>query len=862
MDEETVLARPGQRQRNRMRGLNVYTDIPPQLDPMGTFLHDLRTAVRGWRRRPGLALMAVLTLALGVGANAAIFSVLYAALLRALPFPEPERLMDVSLVAPGREGEPSRDDIVWSFPKAQTFMAEQRVFSQVALYGGIPMTLGFDDGAERVPGETVTGKYFTTLGLRPLLGRDFDSAEDREPAAPRAAILSYGLWQRRFGGDRSVLGRSIQVDGLPAVVIGIMPPRVYGLTGQSEVWINLAALDADELNQRWSHTWNMVARLARGVTPERAVAEVAVLGARVDAVHPPPPMAGPAAARWGATARPLDATRIDPAIGRSLIVLEVAVGLVLLIACANLANLFLTRAAERRREVAVRLAIGAGRRHLVRQFLTESGLLAVLAGLAGVGISWLAIAGLSRLLAGLSEALGGRLEGLTVVGLTSVRLDGTVLLFTLGVTVLTAMLVGILPAARATNPDLTESLKEGGLHGVAGHRRLGLRDGLVIAEVSLAVVLLAGAGLMLRTMAGLLGIDAGFEPARVLSVRTAIPSARYQPDSAVGFYGRLVERAAVLPGVEAAALGNCPPLAGGCNGTVFWYRDRTNPPEGSEPPVGVHHVSPDYFRTLGVPVLRGRAFTPADRRGAPKVVMINASAAAKFFPNEDPVGKPIAVGQGGFHDRAEIVGVVDDIRFGSVEEAPQPDVFIPYLQAPRPGALLYLRTTGRPEAVVSLVRGLIRELDPLLPVYDVRTMEDRVQLATARPRMTTWLLGAFAAAALLLAAVGVYGVIAYDVTRRTREIGVRMALGARPVSVLGLVYRRGLTLTLAGLAIGLAAALGVTRLLRSLLYGVEPADPATYAAVMVVLLTAAVAAIWLPARRATRVDPMEAIRAE
>lgn len=831
---------------------------------MHTLLHDLRVAVRGLRRRPGLAALAVLTLALGVGANAAIFSLLYAALLRQLPFHEPGRLMRVTMITPGREGEPSRDDMVWSFPKARTFLEEQQIYSHVALYRSRPFSLGLAEGTERIQGEEVTGRYLATLGLVPLIGRDFDASEDRVPGASRVAILSHGFWLRRFGGEHAVIGRTIHVDGLPAVVIGVMDRGFRGLSGQSEVWINAAAGDQSDLSQRWSHSWDMVARLAPDVTPARAVAEVSVLGARVEAAHPEPNHFGAvgSGAKWGATARPLDATRMDPAIGRSLVVLEVAVGLVLLIACANLANLFLTRAASRKREIAVRMAVGAGRRHLVRQLLTESALVAFLGGVAGLGVSVIGVRGLSGLLAGLSDAIGSRLGGLSVIGLTNVRLDGTVVLFTLGVTALTALMVGLLPALRASRPDLTEALKEGGLQGVAGQRGVGLRDGLVVAELTLAVVLLAGAGLMIRSLSALLAIDAGIDPSGVLSVRTAIPSPSYHPDSAVGFYAELMDRAASLPGVEAAALGNCPPLAGGCNGTVLWHRDRENPPAGSEPLVGVHHVSPDYFRVLGVPLVQGRVFSGADRRGGPKVVVINQTAARQFFPNEDPIGKPIAVGQGGFHDRAEIVGVVGDMRFGTIEQTPRPDVFIPYLQAPRAGALLYLRTAGSPEGLVGAVRGLIRELNPDLPVYDVRTMDERVGLATVRPRLTAWVLAIFAAAALLLAAVGVYGVIAWDVSQRTREIGVRMALGARPAEVLRMVFRRGLGLILAGLASGVVAALGATRLLRSLLYGVEPADPATFGAIVLVLGSAAAAAIWLPARRATRVDPVEAIRAE
>ncbi len=827
---------------------------------MHTVLHDLRVAIRGLRRRPGLALLAVLTLALGVGANAAIFSVLYAALLRKLPFDDPERLVSLSLVTPGREGVPPRDDMVWSFPKAQTFMAAQSSFSHTALYRGSPVTLGLADGAERVQAEEATGRYLATLGVTLEEGRDFAAEEDRAPGAPRVALLSHDLWLRRFGGDQSVVGGTIQVDGVPAVVIGVLPAGFRGLTGNAEVWFNAAANDADEVSQQWSHSWDMVARLAPRATFDAALAEVRVMGQRVDAAHPEPERAG--GGTWGATARPLDATRIDPVLGRTLVVLEVAVGLVLLIACANLANLFLTRAASRKREIAVRRAVGAARGHLVRHLLTESALVSVLGGVVGIGVAWLGIRAVAGSLAALSSAIGGQLGGLTVVGLSGVRLDGAVLLFCLAVTGLTALLVGLLPAVRATDPDLTEALREGGLQGGTSRRWLSVRDGLVVVELTLAVVLLAGAGLMIRSLAGLLAIDAGIQSRGVLTVRTTITAARFSVDSSVGFFMELADRAAQLPGVESAAIGNCPPLNGGCNGTVFWYRDRPNAEPGTEPLIGVHHVSPDYFRTLGVPIVRGRVFAASDVRGGPKVLVINQAAAEKFYPSEDPIGKPAAVGQGGFHDRAEIVGVVGNIRFGTVDQAPVPDAFIPYFQAPRPGAMLYLRTRMPPLSLAPAVRTLMAELHPGLPVYDIRTMDDRVGLATVRPRVTTFVLAGFAAAALLLAAIGVYGVIANDVAQRTREIGVRMALGARPAAVLGMVFRRGIVLLGLGLGGGVVVALGATRLLRALLYGVEPADPATFAAIAGVLALAGLAAIWLPARLATRVDPVEAIRAE
>lgn len=824
------------------------------------FPFPVRLAVRSLRRRPGFTLLAILILALGIGANGAVFSVMHAMLLRPLPFAKPDQLVDLTLTIPARRGEPARDDMVWSYPKYQTLAGTQRSFGLLATYRGGTGTLQTGEDAVRLPTEDVGGAYFSVLGVAPILGRAFSPDEDLPPAAERVVVLGHSTWQSHFGGDPGIIGRSIRLGGAPATIIGVAPPGFRGLSGLAELWINTASLGSEELEQRWSHSHNVVARLAPGVAFSQALAEVQLLGPRIDAAHPSPIPDGGA---MGATARPLAAIRTDPTIGRTVVVLAVAVGLVLIIACVNLTNLLLARALGRQRELAVCLAVGARRSHLVQTLLAEGVLLGLAGGVVGVLLTWLGVRGLGSLWAGMSGAVGGGLTGLTAVGFSGIGIAPMVLLFLLGVSILTAVLVGLLPALRASRPELTQAL-----HGAAGAasvagRRFTIRDALVTAQLALAVTLLVGAGLMIRSMGNLMATDAGVDPTQVASARIAISPDSYQPDSAVGFYAELLERVRALPGVTTAALGNCPPLNGGCNGTVIWFRDRPAVPEGQEPSVGVHMVSPGWFQTLGVTMLRGRDFSEADRRGGPHVVVVNETAARTFWPNEDPLGKPIAVGQGGFHvGSAEIIGIVSDVRFGTLEEAPLPDVFIPYLQAPRAAAMLYVRTTGRPDAILPSLRALIRELDPTMPVYDVRTLSDRLALATFRPRYTTWVLGGFAAAALALAAVGIYALLAYEVAQRRKEIGIRMALGAGAGSVVGGILRRGLGLAGAGIVVGVPLAMMLTKFLGALLFGVTPGDPATYAAITVLLAAVAALATLLPARSATRVNPMESIRTE
>ena len=829
---------------------------------LGTFdalLADLRFALRTFRRTPGFTAAAVLTLALGVGANTAIFSAVHAMLLRPLPFHEPERLMKVSLTSPAAGPEPANDDRIWSYPKFAVFRDAQRVFSELALYTEWSFTVTGGDEPELAVGERAGAGYLRALGVRPVLGRNFLPEEDRHPGAPRIVLLGDALWKRRFGGDSAVLGRAMTIDGEPYTVVGVLPVGFRGLSGRAELWLPMMAQSAEALGEAWGHSYTLVARRAPGVSVERATEEVRRLGAVVWEAYPHPE--DPTAAPWGAVARPLDATRVDPRVRRSLLVLSGAVGLVLLIACANVANLFLVRAMGRRREIAVRLAVGAGRGRLVRQLVTESVALAALGGAAGLGVAWWGV----KLLAALGP--GGpmrtqQLSGLGAVTFAPIELDLAAFVFAAAVTLATGVAFGLVPALQSTRPSLNEALAEGGASPRRGGRVLSGRALLAAAEVALAAVLLAGSGLMLRSLERLTSVEPGFDAAGVLTMRLARPIGMAR-DSLPGFHDRVLERVAALPGVVGVALGDCPPVNGGCNGTVLARRDRPTPAPGAEPPVGVHWATPGWFSVLHVPLRRGRLFTSADRQGARKAVIVSESAARAFWPDEDPIGRPVSVGQGGFwDDTAYVVGVVGDVRFETVEAAPKPDVYLPLAQSPNARMMLFVRTAGGdPMAVAGAVRGVLRELAPESPVHDVKTMAARLADSTAATRFSAVLLTLFGVLALGLATVGTYGVIAYAAAQRTQEIGIRMALGAGRGDVARLVVRQGAAIALLGGGIGLAGALAATRVLRSLLYGVEPADPVTFTGLVALLALAVVAANWIPARRAARIDPAAALRA-
>ena len=818
---------------------------------------DIQYAVRGLRQRPGFTAIAVLTLAVGIGANTAIFSAVNALLLRPLPFPEPDRLMSISLVSPGDASSSPRDDLPWSWPMFNSFRRGQSAFQQVAIYSDQQFNLA-DGEPERVPGSEVTAAFLSTLGLTPALGSDFPAEFDAGPGGPRQVILSDPLWKRRYNADPEIIGRNITIDGEPYEVIAVAPKGFTGLSGVTGLMVPLTRGSADNLNQPWSLNYSLIGRLRPGVSPEQGRAEVELLASRVFEENP---STSQNAGAWKTTARSLDGTRTAPVLRQSLWILFAAVGFVLLIACVNLANLLLGRAAARRREIAIRLAIGAGRGRLVRLLMTESLMLALLGGAASVVVAWWG----THLLQTMNPDVALRIQnlsGLGVAGFASIKLDVVALGFTFLVAIVTGLLFGLVPALQATRPALNDALKGAGaeLTDAGHHRGVTSRRSLIVAEVALAVVLLAGSGLMIRSLAKLLSINPGFEASNVLTLR--LNPTGMARDSVPSFYTEMISRLEAIPGVERAAVGDCPPLNGGCNGTVITFPDRAPTPLDQSPGIGIHTMTPSWFETMQVPLLAGRLFTEADRLGTPKVLLISESAAKQFWPNQNPIGKRAAVYQGGFDTGAEIIGVVGDVRFNTIDSLPVADAYISSFQSPRPRMMIFLKTAGDPNSVAGPARQALQEMVPDFPIYDIQTMASRVAVASAHARFSATLLGIFAAIALALAVIGIYGVMTFTVSQRTREIGIRMALGADRGKVIRMVVGEGAVLAGIGVAIGVALALGLTRVLGAFLYDVKPSDPITYIGLVVLLGGTALAAAWIPARRAARVDPAGVLKGE
>ena len=833
---------------------------------MSTLIQDVRYAIRTLLKSPAFTLVCILTLAIGIGANTAIFSVINATFLKELPFREPDRLVLASLEIGGVRGE-RVDTLPWSYPKFRTFLETQRSFAGVAGFNDENVNLTGSGEPERLRMEAVSASYFPTLGVPALLGRTFLAEEDSTPGTHPVAILSHALWQRRFGGDSSVLGRTLTLNKVPFTVVGVAPAPFEGLSGSIDVWVPMMMVPTltypEALEERWSHWFEVVARLAPDRSLEQARADVAMAGDVVHRAHRAP--FDESGSRGSAFIAPLREARSDPMIRRSIGVLLGAVGFVLLIACANVANLLIARAAGRQREIGIRLALGAGRVRLVRQLLTESMLLAIAGGLGGVLLALWTTDLLSALRPERTATWG--IRSTELLDLSSLAVDARVLAFAFGLALVTGLLFGLLPAIGTSRPSLTDALKEG-LSGrsrsLGSGGRLTGRGALVAAEVAMALVLLIGAGLLLRSFALRQGVDMGFDPRNVLTLRMNPADGDYTRETAPQMHQRVIERLAALPGVVAVSVDKCTPLSNACNGSVVTrVDDKDFGLTATDAMIGVHFIGPDHLRVLGVPLLRGRAFTLQDRQGSPRVVLINEAAARKWWPGEDPVGRRISIGIGYFRDStAEVVGVIGNVSYGAIESTPEPAAFIPNLQYSSPNTFVLIRTEGDPAGIVSAVRREVLAVDPDLPVFGIRTMEERVSDALSRARFGSMLLAVFAAIALVLAAVGVYGVMAYAVTQRTHEMGVRMALGAERRDVLRLVLRQGAWLAALGIATGLVAAVALTRVLSSLLYGVSPTDLPTFAAISLALGAAALLATYVPARRATRVDPMQALRGE
>jgi predicted permease len=665
-------------------------------------------------------------------------------------------------------------------------------------------------------------------------------------------VLGDGVWKRRFGSDSGIVGRSIVVAQKPYTVVGVLAPGFAGLSGTAEIWLPSMAAGAEDLGLRRGFAWHVVGRLRPGVTVAQARGAVAALGARIDEADPVD-----ASSRWSAAARTLDETRADSVIRRSVLLLLGAAVLVLLIACVNIASVSIAQGAGRRREIAIRLAVGATRGRLVRQLLTESVLLALAGGVVGLAVAVMGV----RLLESVNLASGATpfrdISGLTLISLDSIRIDGAVLVFMLGASVATGLLFGVLPALQATRREVCQDLRSTPQYRAGRSRVLGPRNMLVVAEIALSLVLLVSAGLLLNSLAPRLAIEPGTVTSKVLTFRLML-SDQVNPAHRVARLEELESRLAGLAGVTAAGLADCPPVGGRCGTTALWFRDRPNQIDAK---VGRHVVSAGYFDTMKIPLQRCRLFTPADRLDATKVAIVSATAARTLWPGEDPIGKPVALGMNGFGDRVEVIGVVGDVRYGAIEEPPRADVYVSFRQAPgNTGG--FVRTVGDPRAVIGAVRLAVRAVDPLAPIYEMATMRERVRMATLAASFSTGVLGIFAGIALALAAVGVYGVLSQAVGARTREIGVRMALGAQPADIIWLVLARGLALALTGVALGHGGAAVASRSLKSFLYEVAPYDAVTYAALSATLTMVGLAAAYLPARRATRVNPVVTLRAE
>jgi predicted permease len=812
-------------------------------------LHDFRFALRSLLRNPGFTVVSVLTLALGIGANSSIFTLINGTILKQLPYRDPQRLMLLRLTTTDG-GEMS--DMPWSYPKFRTLHQVNRDFEQLAGFNAEDMNLTGGAGPERVRVETVSATYFPILGVQAVRGRTFTADEDAVPKRNPVALIGYGLWQRRFAGANSAVGSKIIINDVPLTVVGVLPAGFEGLSGRVDVWAPMMMVPAlsypEALDERWSHWFDVIGRLRDGVTPEKAAAGIKIAGKQVADAHPAPHDN----VQWSASVISLRDARSDPFVRKSLLVLLGAVGFVLLIACANVANLLLARAASRRREIAIRLAIGAHRWRLIRQFLAESIVLALGGGLAALLLTSLTAQAVRAIRPERTASWG--IHGTELFDLGSIGIDWRVFFFTLALSVVTGVLFGLVPALGASRPEVSQ------LRAVRANGRMLLAAG----EICLALMLLVGAGLMLRSFARMVSVETGFDMRSVVTFRIDPSPNKYNRSTAPDLHRRIGERLAALPGVESVAFDKCTPLSAACNESVVMRVDGLVLPDGSQSPIGVHFVNPDYFRTLKIPLLRGRGFTLRDRGDAPKTILVNRTAAEQWWPGQNPVGRMMAVGVGYFRDQqAEVIGVVGDVRYGRVEEPVAPAIYIPDYQYTAPHSLVFVRTSRAATGpLLNEIRRAILDVDPDLPLFEAKTMSERAADATSKTRFAAALLAVFAGLALVLALIGIYGVMSYVVRQRTREIGVRMAVGASSRDVLRNVLGQALTVTVAGVLAGVAGALVLVRVLQTLLYEVSPRDTGTFVLAPLLLVVAGLVASYIPARRASLVDPMKALRHE
>jgi putative ABC transport system permease protein len=823
---------------------------------MSQILQDLSLALRNLRKQPALAVAAILTLALGIGVNAAIFSIVDAALLTPPPFREPGRVVILWGYNPEFAKKVGMgDELPASNPNLDDLRQASRSFERFGLVQANRLVLTGQGDPEQLGAVVVLGDFFKTLGTQAVLGRTLD-LDDDAPGDPKVAVLSYALWQRKFGADPRAVGRVVNLGSHPVTVVGVLPPRFnfprggadvppqFGFSPDPDLWVPYGATLAAR-QDRTTRSNVMVGRLRPGVELAQAQAEIDTIAQRLARAFPDTDQG------WGFRLVPI----VDQLLGSirpALLVLWAAVGLVLLIACANVANLLLARAASRQKEIAVRMAMGAGRRRLIGQLLAESAVFAVLGGILGIALAAAAL----RTFAGYVPA------GLVDAG--GFSLDARAVAFTGALCIAATVLAGLVPALQMSRPDVAGTLREGTRAGAgtAGSHRT--RSALLVAEVAVAVLLLIGAGLLLRSFARLLSVDPGFRPRGVLAFELGLSRAAYPPAMRLPFYQRVVEGARALPGVAAAAMISELPMGGTETVTGITIEGQPKPKPGQAPTLPVRRVSPGYFELMGIRLLRGRLFAEADRMGTLPVAVIDDTMARTFWPGQDPLGKRIR--EGGGDTWYTVVGVVRDLHESGLQDEVHPELYQLTSQVP-PDSVSFmmrivLRTAGDPRSLAAGVQDVVHHVDPNQPVSRVRTMEQVVGNTLAKPRFSLLLLGLFAALALVLSMVGIYGVTAYSVSQRRRELGLRMALGAQRQGIVGMVVRNTATLAGIGIVLGIAAAVALTRLLASLLFGVGAIDPMTFAAVALGLLLIAVSAAWLPARRAARVDPMVALRNE
>jgi putative ABC transport system permease protein len=801
---------------------------------MQTLWQDLRYGVRMLLKQKGVTAIAVLTLALGIGANTAIFSVVNGVLLKPLPYREPEQLMMVWESFPG-----SQENMVMPANFAD-WRTQNRVFTDMAAWVGKTLNLSGSGEPEKLEGLRVTANLFSLLGVQPSLGRTFLPEED-QPGANQVALISHGLWQRRFAGAAEAIGSRVLLDGTEFTIIGVMPPKFHFPARQQVIWIPLA-LSPEQINARVAaHYLSVIARRQPDVTESQAQTEMSALAARLEKQYPQTNVT------IGARTVPLKEQMVGD-LRQALLILFAAAGFVLLVACTNVANLLLFRAAVRQKEVAVRLALGAGRERLMRQLLTESLLLALLGG--GLGLL-LALWGVSALVSVAPERLALA---------DKVTVDWSVLGFTLAASALTGVIFGLFPAFQATRLDLNEALKEGGRDAAQG--RSGVRSLLVVVEVALALILMTGAGLMINSFLRLRQVDAGFKAERLLTMEIDPTLARYPNHSTLAaFYDQLLDRIAAMPGVESASVVTRLPLTATSGHYMFSTESQTGWKYAGALP---STISPGYFQTMGIPLLRGRAFTAQDNPQTESVAIINEAMAQRAWPSQDPLGKRIRMyPYNATAPTLAVVGVVKDVKQSELQIAARPQVYRSYTQVSSyPPRDLVIKTRTEPLGLAAAIRAAIQMVDKDQPISNIRTMEQILTASLAEQRFNMLLLASYAALALVLAAVGIYGVMSYLVTQHTREIGIRLALGAQARDVLRLVVGQGLTLTCVGIGIGLAGARGLLRLLKTLLFEVSTTDPLTFAGIAFLLFNVALLACWLPARRAAKVDPLVALRYE